>query len=217
MRDLLVDIIIIKYNCSKVEQNCIKSVLQHTEGNYHLTIYDNYPYNYNLGKLWNRLIENSDAEYICLLNSDTVVTKNWLKNMMRTFELVDSVGIVGPSTDNARNHQNLKVDTTFIDYGKKYPNWMLGGFCLLFPKKVFKQVGGFPTNFGFYGQEVDFIRRIEKAGLKQMWSACSFVHHIGSVSAEKAEKAGTFNEKEERAKAKELLKDIIPRYANQNF
>ena len=208
----MIEIIVVKFNCPEVEKNCIESVLKHTKDNYHLTIYDNYPENHNLGKLWNRLIARSDAEYICLLNSDTIVTDGWLDKMMETFKLVDDVGCVGPSTDNARNHQNLEMEEILVDYGKKYPNWMLCGFCLLFPKAAAQKIGGFPIDFGFYGQEVSFIRRLEQAGLKQMWRTDAFVHHVGSASAKKAEANGDFNEKEEREKAKILLKDIIPRY-----
>ena len=89
---------------------------------------------------------------------------------------------------------------------------MLGGFCLVFPKEVFRRSGGFNTKFGFYGQEVEFIRRVEKAGYKQIWRTDAFVHHVGSASAKKAEAAGEFDEQAERDKAKELLKEIIPRY-----
>ena len=210
--NLLVDIIIVKYNNKEVEDDCIKSVLEHTKGNYHLTIYDNYPENHNLGKLWNRLIKQSDAEYVCVLNSDTIVTEGWLEKMMESFELIEDVGVVGPSTDNARNHQADKVNEILIDYGKTYPNWMLSGFCLLFPKTVIEAVGGFPEDFGFYGQEVSLIKRLEDNGFKQIWRTDAFVRHVGSSSAKKAEADGEFDEKKERAEAKVRLKSIIPRY-----
>jgi len=208
----MIDIIIVKFNNKAVEDDCIKSILEHTKGNYHLTIYDNYPENHNLGQLWNKLIKNSDAEYICLLNSDTIVTDGWLEKMAETFELVEDVGVVGPSTDNARNHQANKVDEILIDYGATYPNWMLGGFCLLFPKAVAERIGGFPTNFGVYGQEVAFIKKLEEEGFKQMWRTDAFVRHVGSSTAKKAEAEGEFDEAKERAEAKMRLKTIIPRY-----
>ena len=208
----MIDIIIVKYNYKKLEDQCVKSILENTTGNYHLTIYDNYPENHNLGQLWNRLIENSDADYICLLNSDTIVTEGWLDELMKTFSVVDNVGVVGPSTDHARNHQTQNRTEPYIDYGKEYPDWMLGGFCLIFPKSVWEKAGGFDPNFGFYGQEVGFIYKVQQVGFKQVWCTKSFVYHVGSASAKKAEIAGEFNETEERAKAKELLKDIIKRY-----
>jgi GT2 family glycosyltransferase len=208
----IVEIIVIKFNCPEVEVDCINSIIKHTKIAHNLTIYNNYPHNHNIGSLWNELINRSDAKYICLLNSDTIVTERWLERMLLAFELIDDVGVVGPSTDNARNQQNTKVEETFIDFGETYPEWMLGGFCLVFPKEVFKKVGGFSAKFGFYGQEVEFIKRIEDAGLKQIWRTDSFVHHVGSASAKKADANGIFDMEKERARSKELLKPLLQRY-----
>ena len=77
----MIEIIVVKYNYPDIEKDCINSVIKHTNINYHLTIYDNYPNNENIGLLWNKLINRSDAEYVCLLNSDTVVTDGWLEKM----------------------------------------------------------------------------------------------------------------------------------------
>ena len=72
------NIILIRYKNPEVEDRCIKSIEQFTDLNRHkLTVFDNAPENINLGKLWNRLIEESDEEVICLLNSDTVIEGEW--------------------------------------------------------------------------------------------------------------------------------------------
>src|SRR3972149_10392362 len=95
------DIIIVKYNTPELEKKCIESVMKNTDVSYHLTIFDNYPSKHNLGQLWNRLIRNSESEYICLLNSDTTVENSWLSKLLTTFNNFEKkVGCVGPSTDN---------------------------------------------------------------------------------------------------------------------
>jgi GT2 family glycosyltransferase len=194
------EIIIVKYNLPEYERQCISSVYNNTS-NFNLTVFDNYPKNQNLGKLWNKLINKSECQYICLLNSDTVVFPNWLDMLLETFKIDKKVGIVGPTTNSSKNHQSLyKHKAKFIDYGASYPNYCLSGFCLLFPKKVWKKVGGFPKDFPFYGQEVLFIDKIVKAGFKQVWRTDVFVYHRGSASVKKAEKEGLFDEKEERIK-----------------
>ncbi len=38
-------------------------------------------------------VKNSDGEYIVLLNNDTAVTKDWLKNLLRTIEKDKKIGI----------------------------------------------------------------------------------------------------------------------------
>lgn len=182
----MTDIIVIKFNNHLVEEKCLLSVIKNTSVAYHLTAFDNYPFKFNLGSLWNRLIKNSHSDYICLLNSDTVVEKFWLAKLLDTFNKVEKVGCVGPSTDNSHNQQSGKrPNKTFVDFSI-YKGMCLSGFCLVFPKGVWKSVGGFPEDFGFYGQEVAFIDKIVKAGYRQIWRTDVFVHHEGGASVKKS-------------------------------
>jgi GT2 family glycosyltransferase len=191
-------IIIVKYNLPEYEKQCVASVMANTS-NFDLTVYDNYPKNENLGKLWNKIIKNSNSEYICLLNSDTVVFPGWLTHLLAAFKIGGKVGVVGPTTNASKNHQScVRHKHIFIDYGKSYPKYCLSGFCLVFPRKIWKLTGGFPQDFGFYGQEVAFIDKIVKAGYKQVWRTDVFVYHKGSASVKKAEKEGLIDEKKER-------------------
>jgi GT2 family glycosyltransferase len=199
----ITDIIIVKYNTPELEQKCIESVVKHTNVSYHLSVYDNYFFKQNLAQLWNQLIRRSFSEYICLLNSDTTVTSDWLSQLLLTF-YDKEVGCVGPSTDYSKNQQShSKPSEIFIDFTKTFPGWTLSGFCLLFPKKVWEEVGGFPEDFGFYGQEVAFIDKIVEKGYKQIWRTDVFVHHEGGASIKKAQSLGEINEKEERQKGRE--------------
>ena len=199
-----VDVIIVKYNTPELEEICIQSVVDNTEIPYRLTIFDNYQTKHNIGQLWNKLISESSSDYICLLNSDTKVTPKWLSKLLKTFDRVDKVGCVGPSTDNSHNQQSReKPEEVFVDFGKTYPKWCIGGFCLVFPKKVWEEVGGFPEDFGFYGQEVALVDRIMSIGYKQIWRTDVFVHHEGSASVKKAEKSGEMSETLERQLGKE--------------
>jgi len=203
-----VEVIIVKFNNWEVEEPCIESVLENTSGNYYLNIYDNYPKNENIGELWNKLIKESEAQYICLLNSDTVVTPHWLDKLTEVFLNEKDAGVVGPTTDHSHNHQSKAepssrydvVDFSKFVLGNGFPE-VLSGFCLVFPKKVWEEAGGFPENFGFYGQEVRLIDKILKKGYKQYWRKDVFIHHEGSATAKKFTKLGTFNEQEERSLA----------------
>ena len=204
----MTDIIIVKYNNKKVEDDCLRSLADFTDSPYNLTVYDNFPNNHNLGKLWNDLIRKSDCENICLLNSDTEVTPGWLKDMEEVIE-DPTVGCVGPSTDNCHNQQATDTpDDVLVDFAKTYPNWCLSGFCILFPKKVWETCGGFPEDFGFYGQEVALLDKMVKLGYKQMWRTDVFVHHIGSSSAKKAQEEGKMDENEERRIGGEKIREF---------
>jgi cellulose synthase/poly-beta-1,6-N-acetylglucosamine synthase-like glycosyltransferase len=198
------EIIVLKFNNPEVEDNCIKSVIACTTSPYSLTVYDNYPQNNNIGGLWNRLIDNSDCEYICLLNSDTIVPTGWLEKLLDTFNISEKVGVVGPSTDNSHNSQSKLVDDKIISINFstfKLPDGkpeILSGFCLVFPKKVWAEVGGFPEDYGFYGQEVKFIDNILEAGYYQIWRKDVFIHHEGSATVKKLAREGKFDEAAER-------------------
>jgi len=206
----MTDIIIVKFGQKEIEDNCISSVLRSTSSPYHLTIFDNFIKKENLARVWNKLIRQSDSEYICLLNSDTMVTKDWLENLLEAFDQDPLLGVVGPSTNKCGNQQCKAPPREpslypFIDFGRTYPNWCLSGFCILFPKNVWEEVGGFPEDCGFYGQEVAFIDKLTARGYKQCWRTDTFVFHYGGYTARK-----TFNQeqlKEERAKGNAYIKE----------
>lgn len=213
----LVETIIIRYDNKKVEDECIQSVIEHTDHPYHLTVYDNYPHNDNLGKLWNRLIERSDAPYICLLNSDTKVTDGWLTKLVEVFEKEKDAGIVGPVTNSSRNTQSTEpplnfynvVDFSSYSIARSGKRECLSGFCLVFPRRVWEQVDGFAEHYGFYGQENEFIDRIIKEKLKQLWRRDVFVWHEGQSTVKREVEKGKFDELKERRTARALRSEKV--------
>ena len=196
-----VDIIIVKYQAPRFERACISSVLTETRTvPYNLIVHDNYPKNENIGVLWNKLIGKSESEYIVILNTDTLVEEGWLGKLLKVFDDHKDAGAVGPVTNNGGgNGQELEKtdDYQVFDYGKKHSLGTLCGFCLVFPKKVWEEVGGFPEDFGFYGQECAFLAKVVKKGYKQYVRTDVFVWHKGGASADLAEKRGEMNRQAE--------------------
>lgn len=175
----MVEIILVRYKLKQIEDECIKSVLENT-GTHHLTVYDNVPENVNLGRLWNNLIRRSDADIICLLNTDTLVEKDWLTKLENLLVSTPNCGGVGPVTNSAKNSQKQqKGEGTFYLPERE----MLSGFCLLFTKKVWEEAGGFPEDCGFYGQETAFMKKVQSKGYVQAVRRDVFVFHYGSASA----------------------------------
>ena len=206
---MITDIIIIKYNNPLWENLCMDSVKYWTVPEHDITIHDNYPENENIGRLWNRIINISRGKYICLLNSDTLVQKDWLNKLLDVFNVERNVGAVGPSTNNSKNIQSSS-SRAFYDYEiedmKGYET--LSGFCLLFPKLVWSHVGGFPENFGFYGQEVAFLDGVRGMGYREVWRKDAFVWHYGSATVKKEQAEGKFDELKERRKAREKVAEL---------
>jgi GT2 family glycosyltransferase len=86
-------IILIKYAAPEHEQECFHSLIEHTQCPHHVVIYDNFSENRNLGWLWNDTIGKfDDAEYICLLNTDTKVEAGWLTRLVEVLQKNPSAG-----------------------------------------------------------------------------------------------------------------------------
>jgi len=181
----MIDIILVKYNQRSYEDETIQSVLQHTETPYHLTVYDNWVRDGNLSTVWNELIRKSDAEYICLLNTDTVVQKMWLNTLLNTFENT-KVGAVGPISNRAGGYQG---GWEKAHKGKIEAN-TLSGFCLVFPKKVWEEVGGFNEKYHLYGEDSEFTSEIRKKGYKLIIRNDVFVYHHKAQSSKSAQERG---------------------------
>lgn len=200
----------------EMEDNCIRSVNLLTREPFILTVHDNYPQNENLGKLWNKLINQSKGTYICVLNTDTIVTPQWDTKLMEVFEKEIKVGAVSPSTNSSHNKQSSldRIPSAYsIEEFSGYE--CLSGFCLLFPKTLWKATGGFPEDFGFYGQEVVFLDKIRARGYRQIWRQDAFVWHFGSATVKKAVSEGKFDELAERRAAREHFDKL--RNENKNL
>lgn len=182
------EIIIVKFNQPEYEKACIDSVEKFTDLKKHkLTVYDNYPDNKNLGQLWNELIDESTEDVICLLNSDTIVEEGWDKMVEVLYNT--NAGAVGPVTDNCGGRQKNMTRSEAIEEIND-----LSGFCYLFRKEVWEEVGRFPADFSFYGQETVFNRKLEDRGYKLMVDRRVFIHHAKGRSWLAARDAGEISD-----------------------
>lgn len=181
----MVEIILVKYGQPEYEKETIEQVLKHTRTPYHLTVYDNLPGDENLSAVWNRLIKRSDAEYICLLNTDTVVSPHWLNKLLNTFE-DPKVGAVGPVSNRAGGYQG---GWSKGHDGRTEAN-TLSGFCLVFPKKIWEEVGGFNEKYKLYGEDSEFTSEIKARGYKLIIRHDVWIFHYGAKSSNSAMQRG---------------------------
>ncbi len=177
------EIIIIKYGLPELEQECIDSVIEHTtDVDYVLTVHDNYEDDEGLSKVWNELICNSDADYICLLNNDTRVEDKWLNKLLECFDEDENLGALGPMTNASTGPQgNLRKWQTKTKrlMQARYP---LVGFCLVFPRKVWEEIGGFDEGYEIYGEDSDFIMEVKERRYTVKIRTDVFIFHHGKSS-----------------------------------
>lgn len=188
MLESTTEIIIVKYGLREYENECVSQVLEYTEDPYNLTVYENWNRDANLSVVWNECIRRSDAEYICLLNNDTVVTKHWLTKLLATFGQYDNVGAVGPVSNKAGGQQGGHTDA--MPDGVVQECHTLSGFCLAFPRSVWAEVDGFDERYELYGEDSDFCNRILRAGYRLYTRFDTWIYHHKSQSCKNADNKG---------------------------
>jgi GT2 family glycosyltransferase len=139
--------------------------------------------------------------YLCLLNSDTVVTPWCWRRVKEVFEDDQKIGVAGPSTSNSRNPQTLRLATVLS------PSWSddqicsfakhlltrcrepllvdlawVSGFAFFIRRSLWERVGGFDQKLPDYGNEVELCRRIAGEGYRLVWIRNSYIHHFGQQS-----------------------------------
>jgi GT2 family glycosyltransferase len=155
----------------------------------------------------NQGLRASKAAFVVLLNSDTIVTPNWLKHLLGAALARPDGGIFGPLS-NAAGWQSIPESTdedgSFVvnalppdvsldayaqAIGAKqkplYPHaWIVNGFCYMLSRKAIETVGildedSFPQG---YGEEDDYSIRAMRAGFKAYIADNCYVYHAKSKS-----------------------------------
>ena len=187
----LVDIFIVRYGTPKSDKACFTALLSNTEYlNYRMIWYNNFYKKYPLSKVWNMLIGESSAEYICLLHTDTKVAPGWLTKLVETLASKGG-GAVGPSTNECWTSQKVyKYSKTkeLVDFQKEYGKaFQLSDFCLVFPRRVWEEVGGFNEDFDLHA-ETEFLHKVQEANYKTVWRKDAYVWHKGGGSSKKRQR-----------------------------
>ncbi|MGP1406665.1 glycosyltransferase [Selenomonas sp.] len=213
-------IIILSYNTLELLQLCIASIREFTEaGTYEIIVVENASKDGSIEWLkaqtgltciyneenqgfpggCNQGLEIAAGTELLLLNSDTVVTKDWLKNLRFALYSSPKVGAVSCVTNHCSNNQRIDVSYESIeamlafaaDYNRSNPAlWekrtKLVGFCFLFKREVFERVGFLDVRFnpGNY-EDDDYSLRILQAGYDLLLCRDTFIHHYGGASFEK--------------------------------
>lgn len=144
----------------------------------------------------NQGIKASSFDHILLLNNDTVVTHNWLDNLLKCISSSERIGAVGPVTNYCSNYQAISTFYKSMDEMHLFARqhnisdpklWEerinLVGFCLLIRKKVLSEIGYFDEDFspGNY-EDDDLSIRMIKSGYSLILCKDTFIHHHGSKS-----------------------------------
>ncbi|QSZ27972.1 glycosyltransferase [Aceticella autotrophica] len=215
MIDNLCSIIILTHNQLEYTKLCIESIRKYTDVPYEIIVVDNgstdgtvdylekqnditlIKNSENLGfaKGCNQGIAVSKGEFIVLLNNDTIVTKNWLKNMIDFINTHEDAGIVGPVTNNISGDQKIityyKNINDMHEFAGKFnvqnQKWRkslrLVGYCMVMRKELFREIGLLDENYGIGNfEDDDLCLRALLKGYNLYINDTTFIHHFGSVT-----------------------------------
>ena len=226
-----VDVVVCVHNAIEDVRQCLASVLTRSTVDFHLIVVNdgsdaettawlrqfaangqsdiklietNGPLGYTCAA--NRGLAASKADHVVLLNSDTIVPRLWLEDLLDCMLSSDDLGIVGPLS-NAASYQSVPE---VVDGGvwaindlppgynvdefaelvhrvskRQFPRVeFVNGFCFMISRQVIEKVGlldevTFPRG---YGEENDYCLRAQAEGFGLAIADQCFVYHGKSKS-----------------------------------
>jgi len=207
-------VVVLNYNGGNFIKKCLTSVFKNDYPNFEVVMVDN---NSNDGSLEMAksnfskadFIKNEEnfgyaagnnvgiryslermADYVCILNNDTEVEKDFISRLVETMEKDNEVGIASPVIFNGKNKQvwfskgkinwlKMKViHSANIETKDVYESDFISGCAMMISSEVFNEVGLLDENFFLYWEDADFSYRVKKAGFKNVIVTASWAYHF---------------------------------------
>ncbi len=219
----LTSIIILNWNGMDFTRPCIESVHKNTKKAFEIILVDNGSKKEEIeelkamkksGLIHNLILNNENkgfsgannqalreakGDYIVLLNNDTLVPENWLRDIVVIADSDENNGIVGVNLPADENDRNVYADAVVTISGQvsftvkpmksgmtEYEVDQVGGAALLFKRSVFEKIGELDEGFNpIYFEETDYCARARKVGFKVIFAPQISIIHFGSKITEK--------------------------------
>ncbi len=148
----------------------------------------------------NAALSSVTGKYVLLLNNDTTVTKNFIKELVNAIEKnpnvdcvqskilsmdypekLDSVGAYLTNTGFLYHYGYFQKNK--LSYDSTRELYTAKGACMMVKKEVIDRVGLFDSDFFAYFEESDFCHRIWLSGGKVVYAPKSVIYHkVGGTS-----------------------------------
>jgi len=222
---MICDIAIPVWNKKELTQRCVNSILSNTDHPYRIVLIDNgsrqpaaeylksvsesHPDKIrlivnkeNLGNTTAgvQAMKYSDADYVCILDNDTIVCKGWLSEMIRVAELSEKFGIINPNCNSFGVHRPAGMPLE--DFGRELLHKNGGkfievgaavGFCYLVKRKLINEIGCWDERFSpGYFEDTEYSMRAKKYGYKSVIALGAYIFHDEHSSFKSKDKKKLF-------------------------
>lgn len=228
----LVSIILVSYNSATIIKNCLQSLRQFNQSiPVEIIVVDNasqdgspaiieqyFPevnllketVNHGFGKGNNIGAKVAQGEFILFLNTDTILTSDFLPSLLEVMQQDNQVGIIAPrlvnrdgslqiSTSPAisikgeyiaqkRSHQyrqGKNLQKIIQAFAQQQEVDIVVGAAFLIRRKLFEQLRGFDENFFMYFEEADLCQRSQYLGWKIIYYPQVSLIHLHGESTSK--------------------------------
>ncbi len=172
--------------------------------------------NYGFSEGYNRGLQQVDAEYVLLLNSDVEVTEGWLLPLLQYMDANPEIAACQPKIRSQRNKEYFEyagASGGFIDcYGYPFcrgrifdtvekdegqyddivPVFWATGAALMVRQAIYNKVGGLDARFFAHMEEIDFCWRLRSRGYGIVCIPQSQVYHVGAATLRKENPRKTY-------------------------
>lgn len=192
-------VILMNDNSDELTCNCIENLRRKYKK---IEVYKN---DTNLGfiKNVNRGMDKTTADYILLLNTDCLLSKNTIPKLIEHMEKNKKIGLICPISSNAANlsydipehYSYMQVNDLFYKNfkGMNFDACTVVGNCLMISKDCMKKTGYLDEAYGMgYGDETDYQFKAHSKGFEAKVAIDTYVYHKSEVSF------GTSPEKQKR-------------------
>jgi len=166
--------------------------------------------NYGFAEGYNRAMEQIEADYYVLLNSDVECTPRWIEPVVELMDSDESIAIAQPKLlmyDQKDTFEYAGGAGGFIDkYGYPFCRGRLfstlekdhgqyddrcdvfwaTGACMFVRASVWRELGGLDNDFFAHMEEIDFCWRTHLAGYRVCYCPQSVVYHVGGGTLPKS-------------------------------
>lgn len=218
-----VSIILVNYNGDEDTIACVDSLQEVDYDNYEVVVVDNASKNQNTirSKLPADIVfiksdknlgfsggnnlgidyaMRHNADYVILLNNDTIVDKSFIKNLVESAKKHTNAGIFTGkilyysepdrvwyaggymNLNKARiHHCHIRERDTFDDYEREVS--FATGCLVMIPKTVIEKIGVLNDTFFMYSEDAEYCARVQKSGYKIWYVPTAKIYHKISASS----------------------------------